>query len=163
MNIKPIPIVSALLLAAFTTSSLATNVVDDNFAIDGTAVTDASYFGSSSTSAIEINTNSIGLVSGPSSRQIHGLFETQTLASPGDTLEAVITFSTPATVGLTTEDLRIGLFDHLDRNTPDQLAQNTSYSTANPNPSYAGLPGFYLELDVESADPSNIKDISYIF
>lgn len=159
MNIKHLPHIFALFLMVFTNSAYATEVVDDNFAIDGTATTDASYFGSSTAGAIEINANSIGLVSGSSGRQIHGLFETQTLANPGGTLTATITFSTPATVAVGSEDIRIGLFDHLDRDTPDQLAQNTSYGSTSPNPSYSGLPGFYLELDVESADPATDLDI----
>ena len=159
MNIKCLPIIFAFFVLVFTTSSYAQTVVDDDFSIDGTAVTDANYFGSSTAGAIEFNANSIGLVSGSSGRQIHGLFETQTLANAGDSLRAVITFSTPATVAVGNEDIRIGLFDHLERNTPDQLAQNTSYSTATPNPSYVGLPGFYLELDVEGADPATDLDI----
>ena len=143
------------------TSSYATKVVDDNFAINGTLTTDADYFGSSSTSAIEINTNSIGLVSGTSGRQIHGVFETQTLENPGDSLRTIVTFTTPATISpeLESDDIRIGLFDHLERNTPDQLGQNTNYSTASPNPLFSGLPGFYLELDVESSDPTTDLDI----
>lgn len=159
MNTKPLTIVNAFFLMAFTSLSYATNVVDDNFSIDGTATTDAAYYGSSTAGAIEFNANSIGLVSGSSSRQIHGLFETQTLANPGDSLNAVISFSTPATVAAGNEDIRIGLFDHLDRNTPDQLGQNTSYSSALPNPSYSGLPGFYLELDVENAVAATDLDI----
>jgi len=138
---------------------VVSTVVDDDFTTDGTAVTDASYFGSSTASAIEINTNSVGLVSGSSSRQIHGLFETQTLATTGDSLKATIVFTTPATVGMTNEDLRIGLFDHLERTGADQLGQNTSYGSSNPNSSYIGLPGFYLELDVEAADPATDLDI----
>ena len=144
---------------AFTASSHATTVVDDNFAVDGTATTDAAYFGSSTAGAIEVNANSIGVVSGSSGRQIHGLFETQTLANPGDSIRALISFSTPATVAATNEDLRIGLFDHLERNTPDQLGQNTSYSSSSPNPSFSGLPGFYLEIDVENADLATDLDI----
>jgi len=159
MNIKRLSIIFACIFMVFATSSHAMKVVDDNFAIDGTATTDAAYFGSSTAGAIEVNANSIGLVSGSSGRQIHGLFETQTLANPGDSLKAIITFTTPATVAAGNEDIRIGLFDHLDRNTPDQLAQNTSYGSTSPNPSYSGLPGFYLELDVESADPATDLDI----
>ncbi len=159
MNIKPLHLFFTFLLLVFATSSYATNVVDDDFTLNGTATTDANYFGSSTAGAIEFNANSIGLVSGSSGRQIHGLFETQTLANPGDSLKAIIRFRTPDTVAATNEDIRIGLFDHLERNTPDQLAQNTSYSTSSPNPSYAGLPGFYLELDVESADPTTDLDI----
>jgi len=158
MNIKHLAYASAF-LTAFSTSSYATKVVDDNFSIDGTLTTDAGYFGSSSSSAIEINSNSIGLVTGPSGRQLHSLFETQTLANPGDSLRAIITFTTPATVAAGNEDIRIGLFDHLERNTPDQLGQNTNYSTSSPNPLYSGLPGFYLELDIESALPTTDLDI----
>lgn len=159
MNIKCFSLNFVFLLMVFTTSSHAVTVVDDNFVIDGTVTTDAAYFGSSSASAIEINTNSVGLVSGSSGRQIHGLFETQTLTNPGDSLKASINFSTPATVAVGNEDIRIGLFDHLERNTPDQLGQNTSYSSASPNPSFSGLPGFYLELDIENADPATDLDI----
>jgi len=159
MKIKYLSSLLAATGMALSTTSHAISVVDDNFAVDGTAVTDATYFGSSASSAVEFNTNSIGLVSGTSSRQMHSLFETQTLSNPGDSLNVEISFSTPATVALGAEELRIGLFDHLDRNTPDQLAQNTSYSTATPNASYAGLPGFYLELDVEGTDPATDLDI----
>ena len=81
------------------------------------------------------------------------------MANAGDSLEVTVTFMTPATVGLSSEEIRIGLFDHLDRNTADQLARNTSYSTAAPNPSFSGLPGFYLELDVESVDPTTDLNI----
>ncbi|GHA03534.1 hypothetical protein GCM10008090_10820 [Arenicella chitinivorans] len=159
MNIKPQRIIFTLLLLAFAGSSNAVDVVNDDFLVDGTAVTDARYFGSSTPDAIEINTNSIGLVSGASGRQLHALFETQKLVNPGDKLEAEISFLMPTTVATSNEDIRIGLFDHLERNTPDQLAQNTSYSSASPNPSFSGLPGFYVELDVESADPTSDLDI----
>ena len=158
-NLNCLTILSVCLSILCSSHSYAQTVVDDNFAINGTATTAASYFGSSTADAIEFNTSSIGLVSGSSGRQIHGLFETQTLANPGDSLQASITFTTPATVAATNEDLRIGLFDHLDRNTPDQLAQDTSYSSSEPNPSYSGLPGFYLELDIENADPATDLDI----
>ncbi len=159
MNIKRLSFIHFFLVIVFTTSSYATTVVDDDFTLDGTTTTDASYFGSSTPGAIETNSNSIGLVSGSSGRQIHGLFETQTLTNPGDTLEATVSFITPVTVATTNEDIRIGMFDHLERNTPDQLAQDTSYSTASPNPSFSGLPGFYVELDVENADPATDLDI----
>ena len=159
MNIKCLPPICALILIVFTAAVNATNVVNDNFAVTGTASTEAAYFGSGSADSIEFNANSIGLVSGSSGRQIHGLFETQTLTNPGDTIKATLSFSTPAMVAAGSEDIRIGLFDHLDRNTPDQLAQNTSYSSASPNPSFAGLPGFYLELDIENADPATDLDI----
>jgi len=163
MKLK-LSIIATAFLAVFTHSSHAEIIVDDNFIIDGTMATDAGYFGSSSSSAIEINTNSIGLVSGSSGRQMHALFETQTLTNAGDSLRTVLTFTTPATVGVASEDIRIGLFDHLERNTLDQLGQNTSYSTASPSALFMGLPGFQLELDIESAvhgcfysNPNNIR------
>lgn len=159
MNIKPYLFILFLILLACANVSHAVDIVYDDFTVDGTAMTDAKYFGSSTPDAIETNTNSIGLVSGASGRQLHGLFETQTLANPGDRLDAEIRFLMPTTVAATNEDLRFGLFDHLERNTPDQLAQDTSYSSASPNPSFVGLPGFYVELDVENADPASDLDI----
>ncbi|GAA6137434.1 hypothetical protein NBRC116583_11810 [Arenicella sp. 4NH20-0111] len=159
MNIKYLTRIFVFLWVVFSASVYATNVVDDDFAISGTASTDAAYFGSSTGDAIEFNANSIGLVSGSSGRQIHGLFETQTLANAGDSLSTSVTFSTPATVAIGNEDIRIGLFDHLERNTADQLGQNTSYSSSSPNPSFSGLPGFYVELDIEAADPATDLDI----
>jgi len=157
MNIQSTALVSSLLVLAFSTPSLANKVVDDNFAVDGTAQTDASYFGSSNSNAIEINANSIGLVTGPSGRQMHGLFETQTLANAGDSLKATISFRTPVSVASTDEDIRIGLFDHLERNTADQLGQNTKYSKASPNALYAGLPGFYFVENSDSASDIDIR------
>jgi len=134
-------------------------VVDDNLAIDGTADTDIDYFASSTGNAIEINDNSIGLVSGASSRQIHGLFNSQSLVQAGDILETSISFVTPTTVAEAGEDIRIGLFDSLGRTGVDQLGQDTSFSTASPNLDFADLPGYYLELDIETADPATDLDI----
>ena len=81
------------------------------------------------------------------------------MAAAGDFLEASITFVTPDSVAVGNEDIRIGLFDHLERTSETQLGQNTSYSSSSPNPVYEGLPGFYLELDVESADLATDLDI----
>lgn len=138
---------------------IRSSVADDNYADDGTAETDVDFFASSTSSAIEINNNSIGLVSGSSGRQIHGLFDTQNLAKAGDMLEASITFVTPATVAITGEDLRIGIFDHLGRNGEDRLGQGTSFSSGTPNPDYAGLPGYYVELDIEASDATTDLEI----
>lgn len=152
-------------LAALATSALmaapasAVVVVGDDMAVDGTASLDAAYFGSSTASAIEIGPNSVGLNSGSSGRQIHALFATQTLANAGDSIVATITFDTPATVGAGNEDFRWGLFDHLGRTSASELGQDTSYSSGSPNPDYSGLPGFYSELDVESADPGTNLNI----
>ncbi|MEO0529401.1 MAG: hypothetical protein AAF266_02365 [Planctomycetota bacterium] len=145
--------------AAFTCllvgTAQAATIVNDSFADGDRAATgplQADFFASSNSNAIESNAGSIGLVSGSSGRQIHGLFPTQTLAAAGDTLTTSFTFVTPDTVAAGNEDIRFGIFDHLGRNTPTQLAQDTTYSSGSPNPDYSGLPGYYSELDVESAD-----------
>ena len=54
----------AAALVAVPAFGQSTVVVDDNFAADGTASTDAQYFYSSSSNGLEVNPNSIGLVSG---------------------------------------------------------------------------------------------------
>ena len=150
---------NGLEITNFNVEFIRTSVVDDNLAVDGTLETDIDYFASSTANAIEINDNSIGLVSGSSGRQIHGLFNSQTLANSGDILETSITFVTPATVATNGEDLRIGLFDTLGRTGADQLGQNTSFDSAEPNADFAGLPGYYLELDIENADSGTDLDI----
>lgn len=130
-------------------------IVNDSFTDGDRAATgplEADFYASSTSSAIESNAGSIGLVSGSSGRQIHGLFPTQTLANAGDTLTTSFTFVTPVTTASGSEDIRFGIFDHLGRNIPSQLGQDTSYSSGSPNPDYSGLPGYYSELDVESAD-----------
>lgn len=130
-------------------------IVNDSFADGDRAANgplEGDFYASSTSSAIESNAGSIGLVSGSSGRQIHGFFPTQTLANTGDTLNTIFTFVTPATVASGNEDIRFGIFDHLGRDIPTQLRQDTSYSSGSPNPDYSGLPGFYSEIDVESAD-----------
>lgn len=130
-------------------------IVNDSFADSDRAANgplEGDFYASSTSSAIESNAGSIGLVSGSSGRQIHGFFPTQTLANAGDTLNTSFTFVTPATVASGNEDIRFGIFDHLGRDIPTQLRQDTSYSSSSPNPDYSGLPGFYSEIDVESAD-----------
>lgn len=159
MHIKYLVVILALFFMAFSTSSNAFAVVEDNFDIDGTIITDAMYFGSSNSQAVEINANSIGLVTGSSGRQMHAIFNTETLDFVGDALKATVTFTTPATVSLGTDDLRIGLFDHLERISVTELGQNTSYSTGSPSPLFQGLFGYYLELDVESTDAASDLDI----
>ena len=137
---------------------ITTTVVDDNLAVDGTAITDARYYGTSSGSgAIDIDPNGIGLVTGSSGRQLHALFPTQTLGMTGDTLSTVLTFLTPATVpNLGSDDIRIGLFDHLGRgNIGGVLDQNISASSSTPNPDLIGLPGYAVELDVDPATVTN--------
>lgn len=140
----------------------ATIIVDDSFA-DGdranTGPLQADFFASSNSNAIESNVGSVGLVSGSSGRQIHGLFPTQTLANTGDTLTTSFTFVTPATTAAGNEDIRFGIFDHLGRTSSSELGQDTSYSSGSPNADYSGLPGYYSELDVESAEPGTDLNI----
>lgn len=146
---------AAAVAAAFAMPSQAVIIVNDNFADGDRANTGAlqgDFYGSSTSGAIESNAGSIGLVSGSSGRQIHGLFPTVTLANTGDEIVTSFTFVTPTTTASGNEDIRFGIFDHLGRDTPTQLRQDTSYSSGTPNSDYSGLPGYYSELDVESAD-----------
>jgi len=147
MNMKKLTLISAAILtAAFTVSSQAqTTIVDDVYANDGTDIAnlDADYFGSSGSSATEFNVDNIGLRSGSSGRQLHALFPTQTLNLPGDTLTLSVAFTTPPTVASGNEDFRFAVFDNLGRtgNTgPDQLGQDTSYSSNNPSLAWTDLP-----------------------
>lgn len=146
----------AAALACLVASPLyATTIINDDFADGDRAANgplEADFYASSNSNAIESNAGSVGLVSGSSGRQIHALFPTQTLANTGDTLNTSFTFVTPPTTAAGNEDIRFGIFDHLGRDTPTQLRQDTSYSSGSPNPDYSGLPGYYSELDVESAD-----------
>ena len=144
-----------------------TVVVDDNVAADGTTSLDAQYFPSSSGSALEINPNSIGLVSGSSGRVFHGIFPAVTLTDVGDSITLNYTFMTPMTIGMDEDNaFRFGLFDTLGRETPlteevpdpndptmtitqqvviDGVPQTegvfgaTTYSTANPNDLYGNV------------------------
>ncbi len=123
-----------------------------------------------------IGTGIIGLVSGTSGRQMHAIFPTQTLATAGDMITSSVTFTTPGfiasnatqaefdaanaaqgggasigTIPATSDDLKIGLFDH-GGNT--NLFQNTSYSSGTPNPDF-NIAGYHVELDV---DPSSVTN-----
>jgi hypothetical protein len=97
-----------------------TVVVDDNVAVDGTASLDAQYFTSTAgTQAVEINPNSVGLVSGTSGRPMHGIFPAVTLTDVGDTITLSFSFMTPATVGTDRGNaFRLGFFNTLGRETP---------------------------------------------
>lgn len=138
-------------------------IVDDSFADGSRFVTgplQADFYGSSTSGAIESNVGSIGLVSGSSGRQIHGLFSTVTLANAGDSVKASVTFTTPATISAGGgDDFKFGLYDNLGRTSAAELGQDTSYSTATPNPLFSGLFGYNVELDVEPADSATDLDI----
>jgi len=161
MRIKHISLVFVCFLVSYTPFVSAQKIIVNDFF--PSPKTDASYFGTSSKSnAMEVNIDkmtddieSIGLVSGKSGRQIHALFETQTLSSVGDTLSATIMFTTPATTAEGTDnDLRIGLFDHLERTSSDELGQHITATGSGPNPVLVGLPGIVAEFDVDSESQS---------
>src|SRR5580765_5390329 len=96
-----------LLLAASLMPTVAwaqTNtIVDDSWADggrnNGADPLDTDWWASTSaSSAIEVTTGALGLVSGTSGRGIHGTFPPQSL-NVGDSLRATFSFTTPATVG----------------------------------------------------------------
>ncbi|MEP4079410.1 PEP-CTERM sorting domain-containing protein [Haloferula sp.] len=142
-------------------------VVEDDFT-DGI---DTSWYTASSSSAIEMNSDSLGLVSGGSGRGIHTTFADQTLANIGDELVVSYSFNTPATVnnsdGLgsgSSGAFRVGVFDDLGRN----LSQNISASSGSPNALYgwsvgnggpgdAGLPGYMMDHDVNTGSGADIN------
>ena len=150
-----LPLSCLVLVALVATSLQAATIVDDNFTDGDRAATgplEADFYASSNSNAIESNVGSVGLVSGSSGRQIHGIFPTQTLANTGDSLFTSFSFTTPPTTASGGEDIRFGIFDHLGRDNASQLGQDTSYSSSSPNDDYKDLPGYYSELDVENAD-----------
>lgn len=140
----------------------AQTIFDDSFT-DGdraaTEATDTSWWTSNASGGIEASVGQLGLVTGPSGRGIHTVFETQTLTEIGDSLTATITFTTPATIGSSSSSLRIGLFDTLDR----ALDQDIEASTAMPNVLYGisgtadGLPGYMFDIDVNSGFAADLN------
>jgi len=140
-------------------SDVTASLVSDDFVTNGTAGAETSYFSSNSGSAIEFNTDSIGLVSGSSGRQIHSLFPTQSLDQIGDTIRATLSFTTPDTVSTGGDDIRIGLFDHLGRDSATELGANTTFNSSEPSPLYMDLPGYYVEIDVDQFSTSTDLEI----
>ena len=174
MNIKHLSLFSFCFSALFAISSShsqSVSVVNDNFSTTAPSsdnnTTDAAYYGTSGSSAIEFNADSVGLRSGGSGRALHALFPTQTLENIGDTLTASVTFITPPTVNSGTaasnEEMRIGLFDNLGRTSSEEdtngnplgLGQNISNGSTNLNPLLMGLPGFAAELDIDGEELTN--------
>ncbi|NDV62205.1 hypothetical protein G0Q06_07080 [Puniceicoccales bacterium CK1056] len=132
-------------------------LVDDSFA-DGnranTGALEADWWSSSSTSgnSIEAYVGELGLISGTSGRGIHGTFAPQTLAV-GDSLTATMSFTTPVTVGSgKSTALKFALMDF---NNPG-LADDLSSSSSSSNPLYVGLPGYMIDLDVNTGATANI-------
>ncbi|MGJ8696371.1 MAG: hypothetical protein ACSHYF_08625 [Verrucomicrobiaceae bacterium] len=114
---------------------------------------DADWWSSSNASgnSVEVETGSLGLVSGGSGRGIHATFAPQTLAV-GDTLVTTFTFTTPATVGTDISGgFKIALMDFNNAG----LAADLTSSSSEPNPLYTSLPGYLLEFDVNQSDASD--------
>ncbi len=129
-------------------------VFEDDFA-DGSRASgsesDSNWWTTSSSSAIEIATGSLGLVSGGSGRGIRTTFSPQAL-SEGQTLKATFDFNTPDTIGTDRDSaFRIGLFDTLGR---PELEGDLSASSKQPNPLYDGLPGYMIDFDIGLSDPA---------
>ena len=122
------------LLATSLQAGTTTVIVDDSWADGDLAATglggelDSSWWTSSSSSADEVTTGAMGLVTGTSGRGLHTTFATQTLDDIGESVTATYTFLTPATIGSGTTAFRIGLFDHLDR-----LTTNPANAGVDPN------------------------------
>lgn len=130
-------------------------VFDDTFADggrdDGADAMDANWWTTSSSSAIEVAPNTLGLVSGGSGRGIRTTFAPQNLAD-GQTLQASFTFTTPDSIGTDRDSaFRVGLYDKLDR---PELEGDLSASSKSPNPVYDGLPGYMIDFDINLADPA---------
>lgn len=141
-----LPLCAVLLMPAMLPAQV---IVDDSWAdggrTNGADPQDTDWWTSTGSTAIEVATGSLGLVSGGSGRGIHGTFASQTLGI-GDTLTATFTFATPATVGVSrSTGLRVGLFDTTGK---PGLAANLSASSGTPNPIYNGVPGYMMDFDV---------------
>ena len=107
---------------------------------------DTAWYTTTSSSAIEVGTGFMGLVSGTSGRGIHTLFTPQALAT-GDVLKATFTFMTPDTVGSgRSNSIRVGIFNSLGR----ALDSNQSLSSSSPNPLFDGLPGYMMHWDLNT-------------
>ncbi len=90
----------------------------------------------------------MGLVSGSSGRAIHGVFNTASL-NLGEVLVARFTFNTPATVSeYRGGGLRIALLN----SSGVDMAQDFSYSGANPNANLDPPLGYWMDFSVSSSD-----------
>lgn len=140
----------ALMLATPTQAAIVT-IVDDSWADagrdDGADPLDTNWWTTTTSSAIEVSTGSLGLVSGSSGRGIRGTFPDVTIER-GESIKATYTFTTPATVGDDrSTGLRVAFFDKLGR---AGLEADLSASSSSPEPLYDGIPGYYADFDVNT-------------
>lgn len=118
---------------------------------NGADESDTNWWTTTTSSAIDVAENALGLVSGTSGRGIRTTFEPQTLTE-GQTLRATFTFTTPATIGTDRDSaFRVGFYNKLDR---AELEGDLSASSKQPNKTYDGLPGYMIDFDINLADPS---------
>ncbi|MEM7457528.1 MAG: hypothetical protein AAF456_24555, partial [Planctomycetota bacterium] len=140
----------------------AQTIFDDSFADGDRAATgamDTNWWTSSSSAGIEASVGSLGLVTGTSGRGIHTVFPTQTLVNVGDKLTATYTFTTPATIGMSSSSFRVGIFDTLGR----ALDEDITASSSMPNAVYGlagtadGLPGYMMDMDVNTGSAADLN------
>ncbi|RVU83308.1 hypothetical protein EOL70_16390 [Leucothrix sargassi] len=138
------------------TAMAGTVVINDSFTDggrnNGADAMDANWWTTTNSSAIEVSKGSLGLVSGGSGRGIRTTFAPQAL-SPGKSIKATFTFTTPKTIGTKRDSaFRIGMYDKAGR---AALDSDQSASSKKPNANYNNLPGYMIDFDVGLAK-SNI-------
>lgn len=125
----------------------AQTVFNDSWAdgsLAATEGTDIPWYTTTSTSALEVGTGFMGLVSGSSGRGIHGLY-TPTALNVGDSLTLTYTFTTPATIGTSRSDaLRVSLANSLGR----AIDSNQTLSSGSPNFLFDDLPAYMSSFDI---------------
>lgn len=131
-------------------------IVDDNFADNDRAANgplESSWWTSTSSSAIEDGSDglngAVGLVTGGSGRGIHTIFPSQNL-SEGESITATMYFTTPATVktGADGSAFKIMFLSPTDPAHSTALSADLSASSGTPQPLYADLPGYMMDMDI---------------
>jgi len=140
-----------LALAAIPAVSQAQVIFSDSWLdgglTNGADPADIGWYTTTSSSALEVGTGFMGLVTGGSGRGAHGVFTPQTL-NVGDTLTMTFTFTTPTTVGSgSSNGIRIGLVSSLGK---PEMEMNQTLSSGSPNHLFDDLPGYMMSLDVNT-------------
>jgi hypothetical protein len=173
-----IPAFFAMTLAPMLSFGQTTNtIVDDTFsdnnrADTGTPALQANWWYSTASSAIETTATdpgtytagpSLGFVTGANGRGIAGTYASQTLGI-GDTITAMFTFATPATVdtgGNKAQGFKIGLFDTTGHTTGTaNLLRDITASSSAQNVAYNNLNGYMLSFDVNTAGSGSVITLS---
>ena len=172
-TLRKLTLFAGAIACLFTVSVQAAVIFDDDFS-DGdrakTGALDTNWWTSSSSAADEIDAGpTLGLVTGSSGRGLHTVFPTQTLVNDGTSIKATFTFDTPATVANPGSGgaMRFGLFDTLGRAALDADVDSSSgtpnavygWSVGNGGPGDVGLPGFFMDYDVnDGTDDLNFRE-----